>query len=86
MQRRSVREFIFITIRAGRPASCAAIVCSISWRIPSRRCTGETSALRTCCGRATPVSELNMSATSAAMSGSVVNRPKSSYRRAVFAL
>ena len=78
MQRLSVSEFIFMTIRACWPASCAATVRSISRRIPSRRCTGETSALRKSCGRAWPVSELNMSVTSAAMAGSAVKRPKSS--------
>ena len=59
------------------PASCAAIVRSISSTIPSRMPCGAISTLRFSSGRAIPVSELNMSATSLPICSSQVNRPKS---------
>src|SRR5256885_1666224 len=84
MQRLSVSEFIFMTIRACWPASCAATVRSISRGIPARGRTGETSALRKSCGRAWPVSELNMSVTSAARPGAAGKRPESPASRVGF--
>ena len=74
----SVSAFIFMRIRVSSPASQASIVRSISSIRPWREWVGETSALRKLRGRAYPVKRLKTSATSAAMSGSVVKSPKSS--------
>ena len=85
MQRASTSEFSLSTIFAGSPASCASIVWRTWSRNQGRMCSGAVITLRNVGDRAAPVSVLNSSATSAAISRSVVNRPKSSYRRAVLA-
>ncbi len=78
MQGWSTSEFIFNTMRASSPARAASAVAAISSSSGSRMFPGATSTLRWWRGRAKPVSELKMSATSAVIAGSVVKRPKSS--------
>ena len=74
----STRELILIRIRPPSPARAARTTRSTSFKIPSRRNQGPTSSLRNTAGRVLPVTALNTSATSAAMSSSAVKRPRSS--------
>ena len=81
----STSEFIFMTILLGSPARCASAVDSISAISGFRIQVGATSALRCGSGWPYPVNVLKRLATSSPISGSAVNRPKSSYRRAFLA-
>ena len=80
----STSEFIFIRIRAAAALLVRGDRALDLLEDPLAQVVrAPTSTRRYARGRAKPVRQLNMSATSAPISSSHVNRPKSVYRRAV---